>query len=614
LSRRARTRLTVRRLLVILSFGLALAVVFVAAAVGSPRRAVIARAPVSAGGAVVSAHAVADSVAVMAPARGRALIFFNQYCVTCKQDASLIAAWALKAKGRYSMTGVGFAEQQQQSKAFARSLGWHFAVEGDPTEKIAQRYGVAVPTIIVLIADGHMRLLDYSRWPGAAAASVGTPTVSRETPKSGDGKPVVSVSATRSVQAGGRAHLTLRLTTKPQRCVLRATSSENPLVAPVLASLRPTRTVTRWTWTVPANARSAAWALTVTCALPNTESASASASLVLRGRGAGKLVVAVGVRSQQSGATLQAPGPAPTPVVVVHPTFVSSFDWQASVGQDRYVLIRYLRLAADAGTNGDSADAAFAKGAATPTAGVTALAVTCGQPSVVTGALRAAKITAPVIVDTNAACTTELDTGLDGITETNSGPERLFTSAGAPLASMLVVGADFAAYNESHSAAPVAVASWMGGLSAPGDVDGTYGASALDVPVPENVQPVRDLSFIPSQGEIAIRGFWYVCPSCVADQSDYQLQSWASAHPQAPVVSFTCDSNVNEAADWAYEHAWTLPVYVYDGPLDFSSCVQQLEQARLGMTYYGQTVYSLNGTVVPDAPFDYNGLPGGIYP
>jgi hypothetical protein len=94
---------------------------------------------------------------------------------------------------------------------------------------------------------------------------------------------------------------------------------------------------------------------------------------------------------------------------------------------------------------------------------------------------------------------------------------------------------------------------------------------------------------------MAVRSFWYVCPGCVADPSDYAIQAWATAHPQAQVVEITCDPTVSEAADWAYEHGWnTLPVYVHERPLDFPSCFEQLK-SQLQLSWYDDIAFLHNG-------------------
>lgn len=175
---------------------------------------------------------------------------------------------------------------------------------------------------------------------------------------------------------------------------------------------------------------------------------------------------------------------------------------------------------------------------------------------------------------------------------------------------MLVVGADFAAYNQAHPGAALTVQDWMGGLPPVGDVYSTDEPSVLDVPIPSNIHLTANLSFTPHHGELAIRGFGYVCPGCVAEQADYQLPAWASAHPDTPLVAFTCDPNENEAADWSYEHGWNFPVYVYDGPLSYGECFAALGEQNLGMQWYGDTAFLQNGQLASQ-PADYSDLPIG---
>jgi peroxiredoxin len=448
----------------------------------------------------------------------QAVAFFNQYCVSCRQEAPRVVSWARHmARSHYAVSGVGFRETTSDARSFARSIHFRYPVVGDPSGKIARRYGVGVPTIVVTIdRRGHAVLQDYSKWKTRRAAMLRSYT---PTCRHGFVRKAVFVR-----RHGRRV--------KVEKCVRRPKRHRNP------------------------------------------------------------------TRSH------------PTTPLAVHPVFVSSFNWQSSLGQERYILVRYLRLSGDAGTNGESNDAAFAHGATGPSRPIIALPVTCGQRSTITAALRAARIPDPVIVDTNLACTSQLNASLDGITTSTSGQERLFRSDGQPLASQLVVGADFAAYNSAHPGSPVQIADWMGGLPNPGDLYGIYGASVLDVPIPPNVHLTRNLNFTAGQSELAVRGFWYVCPSCVASMSDYQLEGWGTMHPSAPVAAFTCDANENEAADWAYEHGWTFPVYVYDGTLDFATCFDQIGTAQLGFSWYGDTAYLQGGSLAGGLP-DYSDLPTG---
>jgi hypothetical protein len=94
----------------------------------------------------------------------RVLISFNSLCLSCKADASKIEAWSEREKARYSLLGVGFMMSGSDSTKFARKLGWRFPVEGDPAGRIASRYRVSTPTIIVLIDGTRATRINYASW------------------------------------------------------------------------------------------------------------------------------------------------------------------------------------------------------------------------------------------------------------------------------------------------------------------------------------------------------------------------------------------------------------------------------------------------------------------
>jgi hypothetical protein len=470
--------------------------------------------------------AIAASTAI---AQGRALVFFNEYCITCRQDAHLISAWAVKARAHYSITGVGFRELPAESRTFARGLGWSFPVIGDPNGRIAAGWHVGTPTIIVLVGR-HVRREDYSGWKGAAAASLRAQrkAVSRNMPRNKRGR-----------KTHRKKHTSQLICRRAHRRLVCHKRKKHPTAG--------------YHYTPPA--------------------------------------------------------------ITPHPIFVSNFAWRSQLGQDRYVLIRYLRLDSESSAQ----DAEFAQGAQGSAPGIIGLPVVCGSPGEIEPLLVKAGISAPVTVDTAPDCQAALNGDLDGITSV--GPERLFRSDGAPLASSLVVGADFEAYNQAHPSALISAQPWMGNIPVPGNVYGELYSTtgyALGVPIPANLHEVQNLGFIPSHGQVAVRGFWSLCPGCVSSKGDYQLQTWASAHPSAPVVAFTCDSYEGEAAEWAYEHGWTFPVYVYTGPPgspeSFAECFAQLGMSQLGYTWYGDTAYFTDGQRVSDASTsqplpDYSDMP-----
>jgi hypothetical protein len=94
----------------------------------------------------------------------RALVFFNSACLTCKIDARMIKAWSTREQRRYSLVGVGFMMSTTDSQQFAHQLGWGFTVQGDPAGRLAGRYHVTSPTVIVLIDGGRVTRIDYARW------------------------------------------------------------------------------------------------------------------------------------------------------------------------------------------------------------------------------------------------------------------------------------------------------------------------------------------------------------------------------------------------------------------------------------------------------------------
>lgn len=519
-------------------------------------------------------------------AKGRALVFFNEYCITCKQDAHLIAAWTVTARMHYNITGVGFRELPAESVTFARSLGWTFPVIGDPDGRIASRWQVRTPTVIVLIGR-HVRREDYSRWKGAAstslragaAVSAGVSLDGSMIAVQSNGKTLIKLTCGGSAKCRGRLTLSTKRTS-PARD--KRHTKALTIATAAFAIPRGKTTTVKLQLSVAGRALLSAHhgglgaTLTILELSPGPPKRQTRRVHLLQR-------VAVGRRR-----TLTPRRPPITP----HPVFVSSFAWHSQLWQDRYVLIRYLRLNGGSSTK----DAEFAQGAEAGAPGIVGLPVVCGSPGEIEPLLANAGISAPVTVDTAPDCQATLNSELDGIAEAAPvGAERLFRFDGAPLASALTVGADFAAYDNAHTSAPLSIEPWMGDIPTPGNLYG-IDSSDLAVPVPANLARTSDLAFSGSQGDVAVRSFWYVCPSCVSDQSDYAIQAWKTEHPQAQVVEITCDQTVSEAADWSYEHNWTtLPVYVYDGPLDFARCFSQVEEGQLHLSWYGDTAFLRNG-------------------
>jgi thiol-disulfide isomerase/thioredoxin len=281
--------------------------------------------------------------------------------------------------------------------------------------------------------------------------------------------------------------------------------------------------------------------------------------------------------------------------VIPHPLYTASFAWQSYQPEGGFLLVRYLELSSAR----KKADLAFAQESQKESEpSVRAVSVTCGSGSAAWRRLRAAGISAPVLVDEAADCPQDLNQAMAGIADPSGGPERLYAPDGRLVSSDLNI----------NSTVNFAVQPWM---EFPPILTGGYAAEdsgALNVPVPPNV--VRsELSFTGAPGDLAVRGFWWLCPTCVGSEADYELEGWRAGHPGAQLVAATCDPNIHEAADFVVEHQWTFPVYVYDGPLSFATCFSQVMGGQLGFQWYGDQAYLRGGGVSSAAKASFPGLP-----
>jgi hypothetical protein len=234
--------------------------------------------------------------------------------------------------------------------------------------------------------------------------------------------------------------------------------------------------------------------------------------------------------------------------------------------------------------------------------------IICGSTEKARTRLRKARIQSPVFVDTAGDCRAQLDANLAGITDASAGQERLYSPQARLVSSELNLYKTIAAFNRSHSSGPFRRQRWMDMPTkpAPGYVNGDSGE--LNVPIPANI--VRSsLEFTQTTGDVSIRGFWYLCPGCVTSASDYELEGWVNDHPESQVVAATCDNTRQEAADFAVEHGWTFPVYVYAGRDNFATCFDQLMKQSLGVTWYGDNVFLRNGKPSAAADGSFPGLP-----
>jgi len=337
---------------------------------------------------------------------------------------------------------------------------------------------------------------------------------------------------------------------------------------------------------------------------------SVRALVLLRGR---RLAVSP-VRRLVVAAKSTPPKPTPQPITpkpsTTQPQYVPSFNLTPLLGLGQLVLIRYLRP----GQEYAAENAAFAAGADAGSGnGIHAVPLMCGTPDTAPSALASAAISAPVEVDTDPSCVSDLDSEFDGIAGTQGGPEREFLPSGRPVASEATAASTIEAFNlDPASAAPAVVYPWMNipyQTSANGDIEGN---DDLDVPLAPNI--VRSATALPT-GDAVVQGFWWNCPTCFTDESDYHLEEWAAAHPGKTIEAFTCDQNTTQASDYAYEHGWTFPVVVYDGPLAFGDCFDNIQEGQLGDTFYAETNFVEGGVSsdrdqsceFPDLPDSWGG-------
>ena len=103
-----------------------------------------------------------DALGASKATQPRALVFFNAYCEACKKDAARISAWADHEQRRMHIVGIGFMMSAADSTQFAQLMGWRFSVDGDPAGKLADRYHVHTPTVIVEINRKRTRLINYA--------------------------------------------------------------------------------------------------------------------------------------------------------------------------------------------------------------------------------------------------------------------------------------------------------------------------------------------------------------------------------------------------------------------------------------------------------------------
>jgi peroxiredoxin len=79
----------------------------------------------------------------------RALVFFNSYCLGCRDQAPQVAAWIDRHRD-LPVLGISYMEEREPAEQFAREVSWSFDVAGDPQGKLGRRYGVKrLDTIIV---------------------------------------------------------------------------------------------------------------------------------------------------------------------------------------------------------------------------------------------------------------------------------------------------------------------------------------------------------------------------------------------------------------------------------------------------------------------------------
>ena len=308
------------------------------------------------------------------------------------------------------------------------------------------------------------------------------------------------------------------------------------------------------------------------------------------------------------------PKPTPQPItpqpITPQPLYVPSFNLRPLLGLGQLVLIRHLRP----GQEYAPGNAAFAAGADADSGnGIHAVPLMCGTADTAPSALASAGISAPAEVDTDPNCVSDLASEFDGIAGTQGGPERLFLPSGRPVASEANAASTIQAFNlDPASAAPAVVNPWMNipyQTSANGAIEGN---DDLDVPLAPNI--VRSATALPT-GDAVVQGFWWNCPTCIADEPDYHLEEWAAAHPGKAIEAFTCDQNTTQASDYAYEHGWTFPVVVYDGPLAFGDCVDSIQEGQLGDTSYAETNFVEGGVSAsqdqncefPDLPDPWGG-------
>jgi hypothetical protein len=298
------------------------------------------------------------------------------------------------------------------------------------------------------------------------------------------------------------------------------------------------------------------------------------------------------------------------PKIIPHPSYTSEYDFRNELG-GRMLLIRYLRPGGEAGV-----DQAFAAGAAAdPGNGIHSVAIMCAGTQTAPPLLEQAGISAPVTVDTGGDCVSRLDGQLDGIATGEGGPERLLLPSGRPVASELNVVSTLKAFNldPMYAATPAVVRNWMNIPASEADFSVPGEPRALAVPTASNI--VRSSTAIPAGGDAIVQGFWYLCPTCVAQESDFHLNEWASTHPGKRVYGFTCDQDVAEDSAYIYEHGWAFPVIVYQGPLSFGACFDSIQKGELGDEFYAATSYIESGQPsqrdvnceFPDFPDEWGG-------
>jgi len=271
------------------------------------------------------------------------------------------------------------------------------------------------------------------------------------------------------------------------------------------------------------------------------------------------------------------------------PQLVSSFALAPLLGHGRMVLIRYLRLGANAAD-----DSEFAAGAATNASnGIDTVAVICADAQTAAFTLARAYVYAPVTVDNDPGCKQVMNAQFDGVAGSAGGPERLYLPSGRPVASETNAAFTLQAFNlEPDRAANAVVKGWMNVPYMTVLTGEIQGNDDLDVPAASNI--IDSPTPVTASVDEVIQSFEPWCPACISSEAEYHLQEWADAHPALRIVAFACDGNSTQASDWGYEHGWRFPVILYNGQLSIGDCFDKVDKP-LGITWNSDTVFYESG-------------------